>query len=123
MMRYKAAMRLLRILTLLLLVASPAMAQRSGMYDVSGRNPDGSEYVGTLQLQQVGLSSFRISWTIAGNVIEGAGMVSGLMLGVVFQLGEQTGMGMYELRPNGELVGTWTILGSQATGQETLRPR
>ncbi|MCX7372813.1 MAG: hypothetical protein NTW56_10345 [Alphaproteobacteria bacterium] len=123
MMRYKAAMRLLRILTLLLLVASPAMAQRSGMYDVSGRNPDGSEYVGMLQLQQVGLSSFRISWTIAGNVIEGAGMVSGLMLGVVFQLGEQTGMGMYELRPNGELVGTWTILGSQATGQETLRPR
>jgi len=123
MMRYKAAMRILRILTLLLLVASPAMAQRSGMYDVSGRNPDGSEYVGTLQLQQVGLSSFRISWTIAGNVIEGAGMVSGLMLGVVFQLGEQTGMGMYELRPNGELVGTWTILGSQATGQETLRPR
>jgi hypothetical protein len=122
-MRYKAAMRILRILTLLLLVASPAMAQRSGMYDVSGRNPDGSEYVGTLQLQQVGLSSFRISWTIAGNVIEGAGMVSGLMLGVVFQLGEQTGMGMYELRPNGELVGTWTILGSQATGQETLRPR
>ena len=123
MMRYKAAMRILRILTLLLLVAPPAIAQRSGMYDVSGRNPDGSEYVGTLQLQQVGLSSFRISWTIAGNVIEGAGMVSGLMLGVVFQLGEQTGMGMYELRPNGELVGTWTILGSQATGQETLRPR
>jgi hypothetical protein len=123
MMRYKAAMRLLRILLLLLLVAAPAAAQRSGMYDVTGRNPDGSDYVGTLLLQQVGVSSFRISWTIAGNVIEGAGMVSGLMLGVVFQLGEQTGMGMYELRPNGELVGTWTILGSQATGQETLRPR
>lgn len=123
MMRYKGAMRLLRILILALMIASPAAAQRSGMYDVTGRNPDGTDYVGTLMLQQVGVSSFRISWTIAGNVIEGAGMVSGLMLGVVFQLGEQTGLGMYELRPNGELVGTWTILGSQATGQETLRPR
>lgn len=123
MMRYKAAMRLLRILLLALVLASPVAAQRSGLYDVAGRNPDGSEYVGTLNLQQVGLSSFRITWTIAGNTIEGAGMVSGLMLGVVFQLGEQTGMGMYELRPNGELAGTWTILGSQATGTETLRPR
>ena len=116
-------MRLIRILLLALLIASPAAAQRSGNYDIIGRNPDGTEYIGTLRLQQVGISSFRISWTIAGNVIEGAGMVSGLMLGVVFQLGEQTGLGMYELRPNGELVGTWTILGSQATGTETLRPR
>lgn len=123
MMRYKAAMRLLRILLLAMAIAMPAAAQRSGMYDVTGRNPDGTEYTGTLRLQQVGVSSFRITWTIAGNVIEGAGMVSGLMMGVVFQLGEQTGMGMYELRPNGDLVGTWTILGSQATGQETLRPR
>ncbi|MCX7932393.1 MAG: hypothetical protein N2588_07605 [Rhodovarius sp.] len=116
-------MSLLRLLALLLLLASPAQAQRSGLYDIIGRNPDGSEYGGVAELQQVGLSSFRIVWETGGNIIEGVGMVSGLVLAVVFGLGDQTGMGMYELRPDGTLEGTWTIIGSQVTGYETLRPR
>jgi hypothetical protein len=114
---------MLRALALLLLLALPAQAQRSGVYDVSGTNPDGSLYTGTVMLQQVGLSSFRLNWSVGPNTIEGVGMVSGLTLAVVFQLGEQTGMGMYELRPSGELAGTWTIIGSQATGTEIARPR
>jgi len=120
---YIPAMSLLRALALLLLLALPAQAQRSGLYDVSGTNPDGSLYTGTLTLQQVGLSSFQLSWSVGTNTIEGVGMISGLMLAVVFQLGEQTGMGMYELRSTGELSGTWTVIGSQATGTEIARPR
>lgn len=117
-------LRALAVLTVLILMqAVPATAQRSGLYNVSGTNPDGSLYTGTLTLQQVGLSSFRLNWSVGANSIDGVGMVSGLTLAVVFQLGEQTGMGMYELRPNGELAGTWTIIGSQATGTEILRPR
>ncbi len=118
-------MKLIRALLILLVVtlALPAAAQRSGAYDISGTNPDGSLYTGSLDLQQIGMSSFRLQWTVGTNTIDGVGMVSGLVLAVVFQLGEQTGMGMYELRPNGELSGTWTVIGSQATGTEIARPR
>lgn len=116
-------MKILRALALLMALALPATAQRSGLYDISGTNPDGSLYTGTLALQQVGLSSFRLTWNVGSNTIEGVGMVSGLTLAVVFQLGEQTGMGMYDLRPSGELTGTWTVVGSQATGTEVARPR
>ena len=116
-------MQMIRALLILLTLALPAAAQRSGAYNVSGTNPDGSLYTGTLDLQQIGMSSFRLQWQVGTNTIEGVGMVSGLTLAVVFQLGEQTGMGMYELRPSGELSGTWTIIGSQATGTEVARPR
>jgi len=116
-------MKFLRAVAVLMILALPAAAQRSGFYDISGTNPDGSLYTGTMALQQVGLSSFRLTWNVGANTIEGVGMVSGLILAVVFQLGEQTGMGMYELRPSGELSGTWTVVGSQATGTEIARPR
>lgn len=121
-------MKLIRILAVMvalaLYLAPLAVAQRSGLYDVSGTNPDGSLYNGTLMLTQVGGTSFRISWSVGTNTIEGVGMVSGLHLAVVFSLGEnQTAMGMYDLRPNGELSGIWTVVGSQATGTEVARPR
>jgi hypothetical protein len=119
-----AAMKIFRILAILVAFALPAAAQRSGLYDVSGTNPDSSLYTGTMLLTQVGGSSFRITWTVGSNVIEGVGMVSGLTLAVVFQLGEnQTAMGMYDLRPNGELSGIWTVVGSQAMGTEVARLR
>ena len=117
-------MKLIRILAVLAALALPASAQRSGLYDVSGTNPDGSLYNGTMTLTQVGGTSFRLSWNVGSGTIEGVGMVSGLTLSVVFSLGEnQTAMGMYELRPNGELSGIWTVIGSQATGTEVARPR
>lgn len=117
-------MTFLRTLAILIALSLPAAAQRSGAYDISGTNPDGSLYNGSMTLTQVGGTSFRLSWNVGGNAIEGVGMVSGLTLAVVFSLGEnQTAMGMYELRPNGELSGIWTVVGSQATGTEIARPR
>ena len=116
-------MKIIRILAILVALSLPAAAQRSGVYDISGTNPDASLYSGTMVLTQVGGSSFRITWNVGTNSIEGVGMVSGLHLAVVFQLGDQTAMGMYDLRPNGELSGIWTVIGSQATGTEVARPR
>ena len=121
-------MKLIRILAVMAAIlatsALPAAAQRSGLYNISGTNPDGSLYNGTMMLTQVGGTSFRLTWTVGTNTIEGVGMVSGLTLSVVFSLGEnQTAMGIYDLRPNGELSGIWTVIGSQATGTEVARPR
>lgn len=104
---------------------TPAQAQRSGMYDVRGTNPDGSAYTGTLELEQIGLLSFRMRWTIGPDVIEGVGMVSGLSFAAAFSLGQGSNpsLGIYELRPNGQLVGQWTTIGAFAAGQETATPR
>ena len=112
-------------LCLILGLALPAAAQRSGSYDVTGTNPDGSQYIGTLELEQIGLLSFRLRWTIGPDVIEGVGMVSGLSFATAFSLGggSSPSMGIYELRPNGQLVGQWTTIGAFAAGQETATPR
>lgn len=108
---------------LFLAVATPAAAQRSGTYDITGTNPDGSAYIGTMVLEQIGLLSFRLQWTIGPDVIEGVGMVSGLSFATAFSLGGNPSMGVYELRPNGQLVGQWTTIGAFAAGQETATPR
>ncbi|MCW8086083.1 hypothetical protein [Sabulicella glaciei] len=108
---------------LALSLALPAAAQRSGTYDVTGRNPDGTDYTGTLLLTQIGLSTFRVQWVIGQDEIEGVAMVSGLTFATAFTLGEQTGMGIYQLQPDGSLVGVWTTAGAFAQGEETARPR
>ena len=110
-------------LALALAFTAPAAAQRSGTYDITGSNPDGSNYVGTLVLEQIGLLSFRLQWTIGPDVIDGVGMVSGLSFATAFSLGSNPSMGVYELRPNGQLVGQWTTIGAFAAGQETATPR
>lgn len=111
------------VFALLLTLAAPAAAQRSGTYDITGTNPDGSAYIGTMELEQIGLISFRLRWNIGPDVIEGVGMVSGLTLATAFSLGSSPSMGIYELRPNGQLVGQWTTIGAFAAGQETATPR
>ncbi|MCU0887941.1 MAG: hypothetical protein MUF65_08895 [Rubritepida sp.] len=108
---------------LVLGLALPAAAQRSGLYDVSGTNLDGSEYSGTMQLTQIGAASFRVTWSIGGDVIEGVGMVSGLTFVTAFNSGDQTGLGIYEIKPGDILEGKWTLVGAFNTGQETARPR
>ena len=79
--------------------------------------------IGTLVLEQIGLLSFRLQWNIGPDVIEGVGMVSGLSFATAFSLGSNPSMGIYELRPNGDLVGQWTTIGAFAAGQETAKPR
>jgi len=115
--------RLVLAAGLILALAAPAAAQRSGIYDITGTNPDGSQYIGTLMVEQVGLLSFRLEWTIGPDVIQGVGMVSGLSFASAFSLGQNPSMGVYELLPNGQLVGQWTTIGAFAAGQETATPR
>lgn len=115
--------QLILSLPLLAGLALPAAAQQSGTYDISGTNPDGSPYTGTLLLTQVGTSTFRVVWNIGGDTIEGVAMVSGLTLATAFALGQQSGLGIYEIKPGGELDGTWTTVGAFASGRETARLR
>jgi hypothetical protein len=101
--------------------ASPAAAQRSGVYEVTGTNLDGSEYRGQMEIQQVGTSTFHILWNIGGQLIEGVGMVSGLTFVTAFSAAERTGLGIYEIRPGDVMEGSWTIVGANTNGTETVR--
>lgn len=100
---------------------APAAAQRSGVYEVTGTNLDGSQYRGLMEMQQVGVSTFHILWNIGGQLIEGVGMASGLTFVTAFSAGERTGLGIYEIRPGDVMEGTWTIVGANTNGTETVR--
>ena len=105
-----------------LALASPAQAQRNGLYNVAGVNPDGSAYTGQMIVQQVGLASWRVAWQVGGNRFEGYGMSAGPVFSVGFILGERPGIAIYQLGPNGTMSGQWTLVGSSAIGTENLTP-
>jgi len=104
-------------------LAAPAQAQRNGTYEVAGTNPDGSSYSGNILIQQVGLASWRVRWTIGQAQIEGYGMSVGRVFSIGFVLGERPGMSIYEVAPDGGMSGQWTLVGSSAIGSENLTPR
>jgi hypothetical protein len=106
-----------------LLLAAPAMAQRDGLYDVTGTNLDGTEYTGVAQIRSLGLTSFNILWRMNDQIVEGVGMAYGHTVAVAYGLSQRPGMGIYRLNPDGSLEGEWTIIGAPAVGRERLVPR
>jgi hypothetical protein len=116
-------MRRLALTLALLLSATPALAQRDGVYEVSGTNLDGSAYSGLAQIRAVGLNSFNIVWRLGNDLIEGVGMASGRTIAVAYGQAQRPGMGIYTLNPDGSMDGEWTIIGAPAIGRERLVPR
>jgi hypothetical protein len=106
-----------------LLLAAPAMAQRDGLYDVTGTNLDGTDYTGVAQIRSLGLTSFNILWRINDQIVEGVGMAYGRSIAVAYGLSQRPGMGIYTLNPDGSMEGEWTIIGAPAVGRERLVPR
>lgn len=100
-----------------------AQAQQTGIYNVSGTNPDGSMYEGIVMLQQAGIVSWRATWSLQGERIEGIGMSSSGVFSVTYQLGDRTGMGIYAVNADGSMFGQWTVLGSSGIGTEMLTPQ
>jgi hypothetical protein len=116
-------MRRALIALLLASIASPAWAQRDGLYDVAGTNLDGTEYTGLAQIRAVGLNSFNIVWRLGNQLVEGVGMASGRTIAVTYGQAQRPGMGIYTLNPDGTLEGEWTIIGAPAIGRERMTPR
>ena len=105
-----------------LALASPAQAQRNGLYNVSGVNPDGSAYTGHMIVQQVGLACWRVARQEGGNRFEGYGMSAGPVFSVGFILADRPGIAIYQTGPDGTFTGQWTLVGSSAIGTENLTP-
>jgi hypothetical protein len=121
-LEFQPMRRLIPVLGFLLL-AAPALAQREGLYDVSGTNLDGTDYTGVAQIRSLGLNSFNILWRISDQIVEGVGMASGRTVAVAYGLSQRPGMGIYTLNTDGSIEGEWTIIGAPAIGRERLVPR
>jgi len=117
--------RLFAIATLLapLGLATAAQAQRAGAYVVEGVGADGSRYTGSVQLAPTGPQTWRITWRVGGETIEGIAVDSRGMLSAAYRHGGVLGSALYELRPNGSLAGIWTSGQEGGLGRETLSPR
>jgi hypothetical protein len=116
-------MRRLVLALALTLLATPALAQRDGLYDVTGTNLDGTAYTGVAQIRAIGLNSFAIVWRVGTTLVEGAGMASGRTIAVTYGVAQRPGIGIYTLNPDGSMDGEWTIVGAPAIGRERLVPR
>jgi len=117
-------MRLFVVLLLLSPVAALAQSEKlTGTYTVEGRNPGGKgTYRGEMAIAASG-DTYRIVWRMGNQQHEGTGLLRDGKLAVVFRSGQQTGVAFYDVRDNGTLIGTWTTLGGQAVGTETLTPK
>ncbi len=103
-------------------VAGAASAQTvSGTYAVSGANADGSSYTGTAEIILNG-SACSISWQTGGSSSAGTCLLTGNALGASYQLGDAPGLAVYQLQPDGTLIGQWTTIGAPGVGSETLSP-
>ncbi|MBM3543779.1 MAG: hypothetical protein FJX44_04620 [Alphaproteobacteria bacterium] len=112
------------IATCLLLtsVASAAAQNLPGKYEVEGKNLDGSPYSGTAEIVATTEVTCRITWQTGSTTSEGICMRSGKSFAAGYVLGESVGLVVYEMKPDGSLVGTWTIADQDGVGEEILTP-
>ena len=101
-------------------LATPAHAQKEGFYNVVGNGPDGSPYTGTLAMHQVGLASWQVLWETSVGRYDGYAMSSKDTFAIGFTAGNQPGLAVYKVLPNGTLTGQWTLIGTAQIGTETL---
>ena len=144
-MSYKKS-SLLRIFTLLVLLAAGACSARSGPaalsadadpaavpdltgdYALNGVNAVGSEYGGTLSMWAGDdPGSYRMQWIITGSIQEGMGYLNGNVLTAEWHTlnsitGDARGVITYTVTTKGELYGFRSIEGVSGLGQETVYP-
>lgn len=105
-------------------VASPAVAQQiGGRYTVEGTNLDGSPYNGEAQINLTSTTTCEIGWVTGGSTALGICMKNQNAFAAAYVLGDQTGLVIYEIMPNGTLEGIWTVSGQDGTGTERLIPQ
>lgn len=80
-----------------------------GVYDITGKNPDGKDYKGKLTIIQSG-EGYTFDWA-AGSTFSGFGIRAGNFVAVGFG-GKQCSFVGYDVEADGTLKGKW---GSQAT--------
>ena len=91
----------------------------AGKYNVTGSNPDGGVYKGTLEVIQHG-DVYQFRWN-AGTQYNGVGVANGTVVAVAFangQNGKGCGVVDYEIAGDGALDGKWGYWGTNEAGTE-----
>jgi hypothetical protein len=115
--------RFLGGLAAIALSTAPAAAQSvGGAYSVSGTNFNGSSYSGTATITASG-SGCRIVWQTGSTSSQGTCMLANRAFAAHYRLGNEWGLVVYELQPDGSLKGWWTIVDKSGVGTETLTPQ
>lgn len=91
-----------------------------GVYDISGKNPDGKEYKGTLTVIQSG-AGYTFDWD-AGTAVSGFGIRADQYVAVGFG-GKQCSFVGYDVKSDGTLEGKWGSFGARAFGSETAKKK
>lgn len=91
-----------------------------GEYDISGKNPEGQEYKGSLSVKKEGLG-YRFNWT-APDALEGFGIRAGNLVAVGFG-GKQCSFVGYDIKPDGTLDGRWGFKTSKSLGTEVAKKK
>ncbi|MDX2007136.1 MAG: hypothetical protein SFU83_18000 [Meiothermus sp.] len=108
-----------------LVPSTPTSAARydySGVYNVAGKNPDGSSYTGSLSLTPFG-DGYKATFVSGNETWNGVASDFAGYLAVSFNAGNVPSVNIYELQRNGSLVGYWQDFDSQKEGQETATKR
>jgi hypothetical protein len=85
-----------------------------GTYTVEGKNAEGKNYQGTVEIAKKG-KRYRLSWEVGDSAYEGTGTLAGNLLTV--EWGGTTPV-VYALADDGSLTGLWDA----GYGEETLTP-
>jgi hypothetical protein len=91
-------------------------------YDASGTNPDGSGYSGTVAVDIISDTTFKIEWSIAGETYKGFGMRMNDTLATTYTINGEPGLVIYRVDDKGALRGVWAIRGENGNGSEVLTP-
>lgn len=91
-----------------------------GKYKITGTNPGGQEYAGTLDVSRSG-AGYSFKWT-AGETFTGFGIRSGDDIAVGFG-GNKCSFVSYDIRPDGTLDGKWGGPGSNSVGTEKAKKK
>jgi hypothetical protein len=93
-----------------------------GRYAVHGTNIDGTTYGGEAEITLTSDTSCEIKWDTGSTESEGICMRNDDSFAAGYKLGDDIGLIIYKILPDGSLTGVWTLAGKGGNGTETLVP-
>lgn len=130
MKRFGSQMMIRAICSVVVLVflaaAMPAWAETlmlATTYDEVGTNADGSKYTGTVNVEIISTTTFKIRWKIGSTTYSGFGMRMNDTLAATYMVGSEPGLIIYKVGDDGVLSGIWSIRGQNGSGTDQLTPR
>ena len=101
----------------------PAAAEGfGGHYVVHGTNLDGATYEGEADITLTSGTTCEIKWTTGATESDGICMRNDDAFAAGYRIGDDIGLVIYKILPDGSLSGLWTIAGKEGNGTETLVP-